>query len=53
MKTMQRIYREELMVRHGEQLAETMPQWISAMGLEWLHDLVLRSEDLLKGKFSR
>lgn len=46
-------YREDSTVRQGGQIAAEMPQWISSMGLEWLHELVLRVEELGKAKAPR
>jgi hypothetical protein len=53
LKTLQRVYRDELTLPQHEQLVASMPQWVTAMGLEWLHELLLKIEILLKGKAPR
>lgn len=53
MKLSQSVYRESSTMRSGSQFAAATPQWISGMGLEWLHDLVLRAEELAKAKTPR
>jgi UDP-N-acetyl-D-mannosaminuronic acid transferase (WecB/TagA/CpsF family) len=35
------------------QLSSATPQWVSTMGLEWLHDLLLQSNDLWKRRLTR
>jgi hypothetical protein len=53
LKPLQRGYQANLTVTPTEQFAATIPSWISAMGLEWLHEFLLKIELLLKGKLSR
>jgi len=53
MKLSQSVYREGSTMRSSSHCATAMPQWISEMGLEWLHDLILRTEELVKAKTPR
>jgi hypothetical protein len=53
MKMFPRGYREGSIVRQSGQLAVSIPQWVSELGLEWLHELLLRWEALLKPKAPR
>lgn len=53
MKLIPRGYREDSTMRQGGQIVVEMPQWVSNMGLEWLHELVLRAEELGRTKASR
>jgi hypothetical protein len=53
LKPLQRAFHDGLNVPQTEQLVAAMPQWVSTMGLEWLHEFLLKIEFLLKGKASR
>jgi hypothetical protein len=53
LKPLQPVRQDGLTLSQGEQLVAAMPQWISAMGLEWLHELLIKLEFLLKGKVPR
>lgn len=53
MKMFPRGYQENPMTRRRGQLAVDLPQWVSTMGLEWLYEILLRFEALLKTKAPR
>lgn len=52
MKMFPKGYCEESVAYRRGQLID-VPQWVSGMGLEWLYEIVLRFEELLRTKAPR
>lgn len=53
MKMFPKGYCEEAVARRRSQLTIDVPQWVSSMGLEWLYEILLRFEELLRTKAPR